>query len=315
MWYIIALLQLVPGFLLIRIKTTAVTVLRTWIWIVPILDIVGGYFLVDDPRPWYRMLIYIFLLFLGMKMVSAVYRYPGSSKLNFIHWLAYNLGWPGMDPQPFELLSKGKTSFPKKIFIQGLLSFVSGNILLLLLAALLNYTSVPAYVICLVAFVPIVMIFHSGLFNLVAVLWNMLGVPVTPLMDVPWKSENAGSFWGKRWNVAFIQMTKITLFLPLARKGKTRLALLLSFFISGIFHEVALSLPVRAGFGLPMLYFVLQSVFVLSERRFSINRLSPAGQKVLTWLFILLPFPLLIHPAFANGIILPFLKYLGEIFF
>jgi hypothetical protein len=63
------------------------------------------------------------------------------------------------------------------------------------------------------------------------------------------------------------------------------------------------------------LYFVLQSVFVLSERRFSINRLSPAGQKVLTWLFILLPFPLLIHPAFANGIILPFLKYLGEIFF
>jgi alginate O-acetyltransferase complex protein AlgI len=154
------------------------------------------------------------------------------------------------------------------------------------------------------------MIFHAGLFNIGAAMWGLMGVQLSPLMDAPWKSDSVGSFWGRRWNIAFIQMTRITLFTPLARKGRSRLALLFSFFISGIFHEVALSLPVGSGYGLPMLYFILQSIFVLAERKF-IHKLSPSMRKTWTFMCLLLPFPLLLHAAFINGIMLPFIKLLG----
>jgi alginate O-acetyltransferase complex protein AlgI len=109
-------------------------------------------------------------------------------------------------------------------------------------------------------------------------------------------------------------MTRITLFTPLARKGKSRLALFLSFLVSGIFHEVALSLPAGSGYGLPMLYFILQSIFVLAERKF-IDKLSATMRKAWTFMCLLLPFPLLLHPAFIHEILLPFLEYLGNFTF
>jgi len=45
---------------------------------------------------------------------------------------------------------------------------------------------------------------------------------------------------------------------PLARTVGRRRALLAAFGLSGLLHEVAISLPVQAGFGLPTAYFVLQ---------------------------------------------------------
>lgn len=308
-WYYIAILTFLAGFIFMKMPQKAI--LRIIVWVVPLLDIVAGYLWVKDSRPWYSMMVYIFLLFLGMKTVTVVYRYPGKGALNFLQWLAFALGWPGMDPLPFEQLGKGDSIRPATLIKSGLVSFVSGIVLLLLLACLLKYHILHYYIVCLLSFIPIVMVCHAGLFNIGAALWGMSGVPLSPLMDAPWKSDSVGSFWGRRWNIAFIQMTRITLFIPLARKGKSRLALLLSFFISGIFHEVALSLPVGSGYGLPMLYFMLQSIFVLAERKF-IHKFSPLVRKAWTFMCLLLPFPLLLHPAFINGIMLPFLNHLGS---
>jgi hypothetical protein len=307
-WYYIAILTLLLGFVLMKMSQKAI--LRTIVWVVPFLDIIGGYFLITDSRPWYSMMVYIFLLFLGMKTVTVVYRYPDKGRLNLLQWLAFALGWPGMDPIPFEQLGKGKRIKPSTLVTSGLISFATGTILLLLFACLLKYHVLHYYIICLLSFIPLVMIFHAGLFNIGAAAWGLVGVQLSPLMDAPWKSDSVGSFWGRRWNIAFIQMTKITLFVPLARKGKSMLALLLSFFISGIFHEVALSLPVGSGYGLPMLYFILQSVFVLIERKF-IHELSPIARRLWTFICLLLPFPLLLHPIFIHEIMLPFLKHLG----
>jgi hypothetical protein len=307
-WYYIAILTLITGFAFMKMPQKGI--LRIIVWVVPMLDIAGSYLWVADSRPWYRMMIYIFLLFVGMKTVTVVYRYPGKGRLNFLQWLAYALGWPGMDPLPFEQLGKGKSMRHTTLATSGLISFIAGTMLLLLFACLLKYHVLHYYILCLLSFIPIVMIFHAGLFNIGAALWGLMGVQLSPLMDAPWKSDSVGSFWGRRWNIAFIQMTKITLFVPLARKGKSRLALLLSFFISGIFHEIALTLPVGSGYGLPMLYFILQSIFVLTERKF-IPKLSPIGRRLWTFACLLLPFPLLLHPAFIHDIMLPFLEHLG----
>jgi alginate O-acetyltransferase complex protein AlgI len=307
-WYYIAILTLLAGF--VCMKMLQKNTLRIIIWVVPLLDIIGGYLTVADSRPWYKMMVYIFLLFLGMKAVTVTYRYSGIGRLNFLQWLAFSLGWPGMDPLPFEQLGKGKRVYYSGLVTSGLISFTAGALLLILLACLLKYHVLHYYIICLLSFIPVVMVFHAGLFNIGAALWGLMGVQLSPLMDAPWKSDSVGSFWGRRWNIAFIQMTKITLFIPLARKGKSRLALLLSFFISGIFHEVALSLPAGSGYGLPMLYFILQSVLVLAERKF-IHKLSSIARKTWTFICLLLPFPLLLHPGFIHEIMLPFLKSLS----
>lgn len=308
-WYYIAILTLLAGFVFMKMLHKAT--LRIIVWAVPVLDVVAGHLHITDSRPWYRMMIYIFLLFVGMKTVTVVYRYPGKGRLNFLQWIAFALGWPGMDPLPFEQLGKGKCVYYIGLVTSGLISFTAGAILLIFFACLLKYYALHYYTICLLSFIPIVMIFHTGLLNIGAALWGLAGLQLSPLMDAPWKSDSVGSFWGRRWNIAFIQMTKITLFVPLARKGKSRLALLLSFFISGIFHEIALTLPVEAGYGLPMLYFILQSIFVLAERKF-IHKLSPAVRRLWTFACLLLPFPLLLHPAFIHEILLPFLKHLGD---
>ena len=307
-WYYIAILTLLAGFVFMKMPQK--TILRIIVWAVPLLDIIGGYLCITDSRPWYNMMVYIFLLFLGMKTVTVVYRYSGKGRLNFLQWLAFSLGWPGMDPLPFEQLGKGKRIKSAALVTSGLISFTTGAILLLLLACLLKYHVFHDYVICLFSFIPIVMVFHAGLFNIGAAVWGLMGVQLSPLMDAPWKSDSVGSFWGRRWNIAFIQMTRITLFIPLARRGRPRLALILSFFISGIFHEVALSLPVGSGYGLPMLYFILQSIFVLAERKF-IHKFSPTMCKTWTFMCLLLPFPLLLHAAFINGVMLPFVKFLS----
>jgi alginate O-acetyltransferase complex protein AlgI len=53
-------------------------------------------------------------------------------------------------------------------------------------------------------------------------------------------------------------MTAMAVHRPLQRRLGRGPALLGSFLVSGLLHEVAISLPVRAGWGLPKLYFLLQ---------------------------------------------------------
>jgi alginate O-acetyltransferase complex protein AlgI len=193
-WYYIAILSLLAGFVLMKMPQKVM--LRIIVWAVPVLDIAGGYWFITDSRPWYKMMVYIFLLFLGMKMVTVVYRYSGKGRLNFLQWLAFALGWPGMDPLPFEQLGKGKRTRPTALITSGLISLTAGLVLLLLFACLLKYHVLHYYIICLLSFIPLVMIFHAGLFNIGAALWGVAGVQLSPLMDAPWKSVSVGSFWG-----------------------------------------------------------------------------------------------------------------------
>jgi alginate O-acetyltransferase complex protein AlgI len=72
---------------------------------------------------------------------------------------------------------------------------------------------------------------------------------------------------------------------------------------------MAISVPVGAGFGLPLLYFIGQGVLVLAERR--LREIWPALARR-TWLahvwtigWLALPLPILFHPWFLAGVIWP----------
>ena len=82
-----------------------------------------------------------------------------------------------------------------------------------------------------------------------------------------------------------------------------------AFLWSGLLHELAISVPVRAGFGLALSYFALHGVLVLVEQRLERTRwaVSRWGWLAHVWTlgWLVLPLPVLFHPWFLRGVVWP----------
>jgi len=157
----------------------------------------------------------------------------------------------------------------------------------------------------------LILILHFGTFQLVALLWQSLRVKAKPIMSAPLRSTSLGEFWGKRWNLGFRQLAHELIFRPLYRRLGPDTAGLLVFVISGLIHDLVISLPARGGYGLPTLYFLLQGTGVTVERSRLGKRLG-LGQGVRGWCFMMaflvLPVFGLFHPWFVLRVILPFMQ-------
>jgi alginate O-acetyltransferase complex protein AlgI len=130
-------------------------------------------------------------------------------------------------------------------------------------------------------------------------LLQALGFRARVLFDAPLQSRSLQEFWAQRWNRGFAEMTALCVQRPLGRRlGRSR-ALLGSFLASGLLHELAISLPVGAGYGLPTCYFVLQGLMIQRERK------QPG--RLATLLKIALPLPLVFHPWFVAETLVPLL--------
>jgi hypothetical protein len=130
-------------------------------------------------------------------------------------------------------------------------------------------------------------------------------------MSAPLRSSSLGEFWGKRWNLGFRQLAHQLIFHPLYRNVGPGSAGFLVFVVSGLIHDLVISLPARGGYGLPTLYFVLQATGVTVERSRFGKRLG-LGQGVRGWCFmvVFLAVPVfgLFHPWFVLRVILPFMR-------
>jgi alginate O-acetyltransferase complex protein AlgI len=75
------------------------------------------------------------------------------------------------------------------------------------------------------------------------------------------------------------------------------------FLFSGLVHEVAISLPVQAGYGLPTLYFAIHGIAVMLEPR--LFREGSVAARLWTVLLVVVPLPMVFHEPLLAGVVWP----------
>jgi hypothetical protein len=158
-----------------------------------------------------------------------------------------------------------------------------------------------------------ILFLHFGTFHLLSLAWRKAGVEAAPQMRSPHRAVSPSAFWGQRWNRAFHLLVVRHVFRPLGRRIGALPALWVGFLVSGLIHDLVISVPARAGYGLPTLYFLLQALGVTVERMPVAQKLG-LGRGGRGWAFAMLcvvaPAGLLFHEAFVGRVMLPFLHFL-----
>jgi len=211
-----------------------------------------------------------------------------------------------MQPAYFARPRRGPLPGAGALIARGAAHLATGAFLIL--AARLAWTTTHSRLIATLLLLPgLSLVVHFGLCSLLAGFWRARGVPCEALFRAPVRSENLAEFWGRRWNLAFSEMTAIAVYRPLSPRAGRGAALFASFLVSGLLHEMAISLPVRAGFGLPLLYFATHGALVLVERALARAGRPIGGALGRAWTLaaLALPLPLLFHRPFLEGIVWP----------
>ncbi len=260
--------------------------------------------------PWVFMWLLAFAIYVGLKWLTfADAVRPAEAMAG--RSLGYLLLWPGMDAKSFfaNRQSVVRPSQQECLLAAGKLAL--GAMLLVAAAATVDqHPTVAAWV----GMAGIVFSLHFGLFHLLSILWRRAGVNAPPLMDAPILSSSLSDFWGKRWNLAFRDLAHGYVFRPLAARRRTVSATLAVFLVSGVVHDVVISLPARGGFGLPTLYFLIQGAGVLFQRSRVGKRVGAskgARGRLFCAAVTMGPVALLFHRPFVERVVIPMFIAVG----
>jgi len=230
---------------------------------------------------------------------------PGAART-----LAYLLAWPGMDAAEFLDTQKVPAKPQTRGWLFAAAKMGGGVIVVWLIARALAYPLLIGWS----GMIGIVFILHFGLFHLLSLLWQRAGITATPIMQNPLLATSLTAFWGHRWNTAFNELAFRFTYRPLRRLTTPMAAILMVFGLSGLIHDLLISLPAHGGYGLPTLYFLIQGFATVIERS-RIGRAIGLGRGKRGWLFTLLvtvtPAYWLFHPQFIKHVILPMLNAIG----
>ena len=162
----------------------------------------------------------------------------------------------------------------------------------------------------------LVMMLHFGLFHLLSCVWRTVGVEARPLMKWPLLSASISEFWGVRWNMAFRDLTYRFLFRPLMLRIRAWQTVLIVFLLSGLVHELVISVPARGGYGGPTAFFLLQGLAILMSRSDIGSRIG-LRSGISGWGFAMMilvpPAFVLFQPIFISAVIVPFMQAMGAV--
>jgi len=259
-------------------------------------------------EPWVFMWSLAFSIYAGLKWLTwRKVRAP----LRHSTWrsIAYLLAWPGMDAESFLDIKRRVPAPAPRIWIRAVLETGIGAVMFWGLAR-----SLPPHHLMLrgwIGMIGLVLLLHFGTFQIAALFWQNLGIDAEPIMAAPLRSQSLSELWGRRWNLGFRQLGHDLVFSPLRRIVGIKGAGFLVFLVSGLIHDLVISVPAGGGYGRPTVYFVLQGLGVIVERS-TLGRNTGLGSGLCGWLFTLIvslgPIVLLFHPPFVQNVIIPFMK-------
>jgi len=264
--------------------------------------------------PWGIMWAFGFAIFGGFKWLTWWRARALAGGAGIGRSLGYLLLWPGMHAQTF-LTDRVRPPKPTRIpWACAVGKTTLGAVLVWGVAR-----QVPADYPLLtgwIGLVGMVLLLHFGAFHIAALAWQAAGVEARPLMRSPALPTSLSDFWSNRWNLAFRQLAHDLVLRPLHRRLGVAGAGLAAFVASGLAHDLVISFPDGAGYGLPTAYFVLQGLGVLFERS-RLGRGLGLARGLRGWVFAAVvtagPAYWLFHPAFITGVILPFMRAVGAL--
>jgi len=282
-------------------------------WLTLVISILAVHLIFLHEHSILRMLAIIATTFTGMKVIAVTEGYKSKPlSLSYKQWLVYAVGWVGMRAEPFETLGEKALPNAWPMIRFGVSRIIIGALLVLLAHVIVEqqfnvlFTHITVSAILLVGFS---LILHFGMLGISAGSWRLSGVNTYYLFRQPAKALSLTELWSKRWNIAFSEMTSVAIFRPLKSKTGSAWALLIAFAFSGLLHELALSVPVNSGYGLPLLYFVIQGILVLIEKVLVLKKITFLQNRLVArvWVFfwLIAPIPLLFHEQFIKQILWP----------
>lgn len=266
-------------------------------WWLPIVSVFVIHFGLMYENVGFRMMALVVVLLTGMKVVVTAKKL----KLPLYQWFLFCFFWIGMNPN----IMKTRSNTLNFLWLKkGCLYISCGCILLLILTWRYSGKEIPDgaeyYAASIVLLVALSQILHFGWLNINIFTFQCMGFKSYSLFRSPLLAKSLQDFWGRRWNIPFIEMTSVAFFRPLIGSVSPRMAMFFVFIFSGFLHEIALSLPINNGYGYPMLYFVLQGCVTAFEP-FIFKNKKPGSFWVISWL--LLPLPILFHSAIMQEVL------------
>jgi len=229
--------------------------------------------------------------------------------------LGYLFAWPGMDAAGF-----GATCDPAREQ-PSLFEWTTAGLKILLGVVLMwgvARWAWPAHPLIAgwIGMVGAIFILHFGVFHLLSLAWRRAGIHAVPLMRNPMRATSLGEFWGRRWNTGFHELASRFTYKPLRPSLGVVGAMLTTFLVSGLIHDLVISVPAGGGYGLPTGYFVLQGLGVVGERS-TPGRWLGLGRGWRGWIFTVAftagPAFWLFPPPFVHNVILPMLGAIGAV--
>ena len=133
-------------------------------------------------------------------------------------------------------------------------------------------------------------------------------------MDAPLAATSLADFWGRRWNRAYRQVSHVAFFHPCVRQFGLTAGTLAAFGISGVVHDLVISIPAGGGYGGPTIYFLVQGLSRLLEKLAPVAgflRRQPWYGWCWTAAVVVGPVGLLFHRPSLTNVINPFLVAIG----
>jgi alginate O-acetyltransferase complex protein AlgI len=258
---------------------------------------------------WIFMWVLAYSIFLAFKWLT--WRRVDRSGVQPIRSLAYLFAWPGMDAHGFLRKTADQRVGTADWVFAALKTLLGATVFWA--AATSEWTTAP-WACAWIGMWGAILFLHFGVFQLAALGYRSTGIEAASMMRRPLFATSLADFWGNRWNTAFNKLSHDLTFRPLARRFGGEWAAFLVFIVSGLVHDLVISLSAHGGYGLPTFYFAVQGAAVLFER----SRLGSAiglrrGWRGRAYMLAVTAMPAfwLFHPLFINNIIVPMQRAFG----